>query len=44
MRFEDAFSKMGLVFRAEDDTVNPEAETLGQLKLMPQGISVSVFD
>jgi len=44
MPFKNTFSQMGLVFRAEDDTVNSETETLGQLKLMPPGISAGVFD
>jgi hypothetical protein len=44
MRFKNTFSQMGLVFRAEDDTVNSETETLGQLKLVPPGISAGVFD
>jgi hypothetical protein len=29
MRFQNAFSETALAFRAEDDTVNSEAETLG---------------
>lgn len=35
---------MGVVFRHEDDTVNPEAQPLGETKLMPRGIKLSVLD
>jgi len=35
---------MGLVLSAEDDTVNSEAEALSQLKVMLNGVSVSVGD
>jgi hypothetical protein len=44
MRLDGGFADMGVVFRHEDDTVNPEAQPLGETKLMPRGIKLSVLD
>src|SRR5438128_1347298 len=44
MDFEGRFTGFGLVFSHEDDTVNPEAQPLGELKLMLRSKGLSVLD
>src|SRR5439155_2258045 len=44
MDFEGSFTGFGVVFGHEDDTVNSEAQPLGELKLMLRSIGLSVLD
>ncbi|TMP98950.1 MAG: hypothetical protein E6L09_10625 [Verrucomicrobia bacterium] len=43
MDFEGRFTGFGLVFSHEDDTMNPEAQPLGELKLMLRSKGLSVL-
>src|SRR5436309_3658169 len=44
MHFEGRFTGCGLAFSHEDDTVNSEAQPLGELKLMLRRVGLSVLD
>jgi hypothetical protein len=44
MRLEGSFAHFQIVFHRVDDTVNPETQPLGEVKLVPRSISPGVLD